>query len=286
MSPRRKLWGYVRRYRGSLSLAVGCILLANLVRMAGPFVLRYAVDDLTIGITESKLLFYGGAFVSVAIVAGVFIFFQRRLMATVARNVEYDLGNDFYAHLQRLPLKFYHTYRTGDLMSRATSDLSAVRTTVGAGFMYATNTLFAVALILPLMISMDWRLTLLAFLPLPLVAATTRLISKNIHEESIKVQEHYGEVANRAQESLSGVRVIRAYVQERAEMENFRRINSELVRRNMRLIHLSSLFAPIVNFIVGLAFVVGIWYGGRLTLRGQLTVGQLFQFMLYLEYLI
>ena len=157
---------------------------------------------------------------------------------------------------------------------------------VGVVLMYATNTLFAMALILPLMLSTDWRLTLLAFLPLPLVTVATKILSKSIHDESTRVQEHFGTVSNRLQEALAGVRVIRAYVQERAEMENFRRVNAELVRRNVKLIHLNSFFAPLVNFIIGLAFVVGIWYGGLLTLRGQLTVGQLFQFTLYLEYLV
>jgi ATP-binding cassette subfamily B protein len=260
--------------------------MANLGRMTGPIVLRDAVDDLTGGITQSKLLYYGGAFIAVTLIAGVFVFFQRRVIPTVARSVEYDLSNDFYAHLQKLPLEFYQASRTGDLMSRATSDLSASRMIIGGALMSATNTLFAIALILPLMLSMDWRLTLLAFLPLPLVTLTTKIVSKSIHDESTRVQEYFGTVSNRLQESLAGVRVIRAYVQERAEMKNFRRVNAELVRRNVKLIHLNSFFAPVVNFIIGLAFVVGIWYGGLLTLRGQLTVGQLFQFTLYLGYLI
>lgn len=152
--------------------------------------------------------------------------------------------------------------------------------------MYASNTIFAVVLILPVMLQLNWRLTLLAFLPLPLVSLTTKIISKRIHEESTRVQEHYGTVANRVQESLSGVRVIRSYVQEDAETANFKRVNTELLRRNVRLIHLNSFFSPLVNFIVGLAFVAGIWYGGLLTLRGSLTIGQLFQFTVYLELLI
>jgi ATP-binding cassette subfamily B protein len=208
------------------------------------------------------------------------------VIPAVARNLEYDLSNDFYAHLQKLPLEFYQTSRTGDLMSRATSDMSAVRMIVAGALLYAVNTLFGIALILPLMLSMNWRLTLLAFLPLPLVTLTTKIVSKKIHEESTRVQEHFGTVSNRVQESLAGVRVIRAYVQEAAEMENFKRVNTELVRRNVRLIHLNSFFTPLVNFIIGVAVVAGVWYGGLLTLRGQLTIGQLFQFILYLEFLI
>lgn len=269
-----------------LAVGVVCVLVANVGRMVGPIVLRDAVDDLTAEITQAKLLWYGGAFVFITAVAGLFMFLQKRVIPSVARSFEYDLANDFYAHLQTLPQEFYQTARTGDLMSRAISDLGAVRMIVGGALMYATNTLFAVALILPLMLQLNWRLTLFAFLPLPLVSLTTKIISKHIHEESERVQEHYGTVSDRVQESLSGVRVIRAYVQEDAELANFKRVNTELLRRNVRLIHLNSFFSPVVNFIVGLAFVAGVWYGGLLTLRGRLTIGQLFQFTLYLEFLI
>lgn len=286
MNPRQRLWSYVAPYKGTLALGLGCILMANVGRMTGPVVLRYAVDDLMTGITQSKLLSYGGTFILIMLLAGVFVFFQRRLCHQAARGVEYDLANDFYAHLQKLSSKFYDTHRTGDLMSRATSDLAAVRMIISGALMYATNTLFAAALVLPLMLKMDWRLTVLAFLPLPLVALTSKIVSKRIHDEAARVQENFGDVANRVQESLAGVRVIRAYGQERAEMEHFRRVNDELVRRNSKLIHLTSIFTPIVNFIIGLAFVAGIWYGGRLTLEGRISIGQLFQFTLYLEYLI
>ena len=123
MSPHQRLWHSVAPYKGRLVLGIACVLMANLGRMTGPIVLRDAVDDLTGGITQLKLLYYGGAFIAVTLIAGVFIFCQRRLIEAVARSVEYDLSNDFYAHLQKLPLEFYQTSRTGDLMSRATSDL-------------------------------------------------------------------------------------------------------------------------------------------------------------------
>ena len=286
MTARQRLWTYVKPYKALLAVGVGCVLVANLGRMLGPIVLRDAVDDLTTGITQAKLLWYGGAFVAITAIAGIFIFLQRRVIPNVARSFEYDLANDFYAHLQKLPLEFYQNSRTGDLMSRAISDLAAARMIVGGALMYATNTLFAVAFILPVMLQLNWRLTLLAFLPLPLVTLATKIISKRIHEESTRVQEHFGTVANRVQESLAGVRVIRSYVQEDAEMSNFKQVNTELLRRNVRLIHLNSFFTPVVNFIVGLAFVAGVWYGGLLTLRGSLTIGQLFQFTVYLELLI
>jgi len=286
MTPRQRLWHYVAPYKRLLVLGIGCVLVANVGRMLGPIVLRDAIDDLTAGITQSKLLWYGGAFVGISAVVGIFIFLQKRLIPNVARSSEYDLANDFYAHLQKLPMEFYQSSRTGDLMSRAISDLAAVRMVVGGALMSAVNAIFAVALILPLMLQLDWRLTLLAMLPLPLVSLTTRIISKHVHEESTRVQEHFGTVANRVQESLAGVRVIRSYVQEDAELANFKSVNAELVRRNVRLIHLNSFFSPVVNFMVGLALVAGVWYGGLLTLQGRLTIGQLVQFTLYIDLLI
>jgi ATP-binding cassette, subfamily B, multidrug efflux pump len=286
MSPRQGFLRYIAPYKVTLALGIGCVLIANLGRMFGPIVLRDAVDDLTVGITRSKLLWYGAAFIAITIIAGIFVFLQQRLIPSAARSFEYDLSNDFYAHLQKLPQEFYQCSRTGDLMSRATSDLAASRMIVGGAVMYGANTIFAVALILPLMVSMDWRLTLLAFIPLPLVALATKIISKRIHEESTLVQEHYGTVSNRVQESLAGVRVMRAYVQEDAELLNFKKVNAELLRRNVRLIHLNCFFAPVVNFIIGLAFIAGVWYGGLLTLQGRLSIGQFLQFTLYLEFLI
>jgi len=286
MTPRQRFWHYIAPYKARLAVGIGCVLVANLGQMLGPIVLRNAVDHLTAGITQSKLLWYGGAFVAITAVAGIFYFLQRRVIPNVARSFEYDLANDFYAHLQKMPQEFYQSYHTGDLMSRAISDLAAARMIVGGAFLSFSNTIFTVALILPVMLQLSWRLTLLAFLPLPLVALTTKIISKHIHEESTRVQENFGKVADRVQESLSGVRVIRAYVQEKAEMANFERANAELLRHNVRLIHLNSFFSPVVNFIVGLAYVAGVWYGGLLTLQGRLTIGQLLQFTIYLELLI
>src|ERR1051325_3279236 len=201
MTAPQRLWRYIAPYKVLLVLGIGCVLVANVGRMLGPIVLRDAIDDLAAGITQSKLLWYGGAFVAISAVVGLFIFLQKRLIPNVARSSEYDLANDFYAHLQKLPMEFYQSSRTGDLMSRAISDLAAVRMIVGGGLMSAVNAIFAVVLILPLMLQLDWRLTLLAMLPLPLVSLTTKIISKHVHEESTRVQEHFGTVANRVQES-------------------------------------------------------------------------------------
>lgn len=263
-----------------------CVFMTNLVRMGAPIVLRHAVDELATSISHSKLLEYGGLLILIALGQGVFLFTQRRLLINMSRDIEYDLRNDFYAHLQKLPFEFYQAHRTGDLMARATNDLSAVRMIVGPALMYSMNTIFAMALLVPLMAAISWRLTLLAFLSMPLVASATNFFSKRIHDRFERVQEYFGTVSNRAQESLAGVRVIRAYTQEQPEIESFKRVNRESVNRNLSLIRLSGIFHPILQFFIGLGFIAVLWYGGSLTISGAITIGQFVQFTLYLGYLV
>jgi ATP-binding cassette subfamily B protein len=256
-----------------------------MVKLTGPAVLRYAVDDLKTGIDNFKLLRYGGLLVLISLVQGVLLFTQRRLLINMSRDIEYDLRNDFYAHLQKMPMQFFQSHRTGDLMARATNDLSAVRMIVGPALMYSGNTVFATLLIVPLMASIDWRLTLLAFLSLPLVALATNYFSKRIHDRFEKVQEYFGSVSNRAQESLSGIRVMRAYAQEDAEIESFKKVNRQYVAHNLTLIRISSIFHPILQFFIGIGFIAVLWYGGKLTIQGRITIGQFVEFTLYLGYL-
>ena len=286
MTPFRKLLSYFEPYKRILIFGVACVFMTNLVRMTAPLVLRHAVDDLAASATHSKLFEYAGLLIAIAFGQGIFLFTQRRLLINMSRDIEYDLRNDFYEHLQKLPFEFYQTHRTGDLMARATNDLSAVRMIVGPALMYSMNTVFAMALIVPLMAAISWRLTLLAFLSMPLVATATNYFSKRIHDRFERVQEYFGTVSNRAQESLSGVRVIRAYTQERAEIESFKNVNREFVNRNLKLIRLSGIFHPILQFFIGLGFIAVLWYGGSLVIGGSISIGQFVQFTLYLGYLV
>jgi ATP-binding cassette, subfamily B, multidrug efflux pump len=286
MSPFKKLLSYFAPYRRIVVFGITCVLMTNLVKLTSPLVLGKAIDDLSRDVTHAKLLRYGGLLIAIALVQGVFLFTQRRVLINMSRHIEYDLRNDFYAHLQKLPFEFYQSHRTGDLMARATNDLSAVRMVVGPALMYSMNTIFAMALIVPIMASISWRLTLLAFMSMPLVAGATHYFSRRIHDRFERVQDYFGTVSNRAQESLAGVRVIRAYTQERAEMESFRRVNREFVDRNLGLIRLSGIFHPILQFFIGLGFIAVLWYGGRLVISGDITIGKFVEFTLYLGLLV
>ncbi|HKA23062.1 MAG TPA: ABC transporter ATP-binding protein [Blastocatellia bacterium] len=286
MTPLRKLISYFAPYKRAMVFGIACVFMTNVLKMAAPLVLRRAVDNLTVNVTQGKLLEYGLLLILFALIQGVFLFTQRRVLINMSRDIEYDLRNDFYAHLQKLPFEFYQTHRTGDLMARATNDLAAVRMIVGPALMYSMNTIFAMALLIPLMMLISWKLTLLAFLSMPLVASATHYFSKRIHDRFEKVQEYFGTVSNRAQESLAGVRVIRAYTQEDAEIESFKKVNREFVNRNLQLIRLSGIFHPLLQLFIGLGFIAVLWFGGSLVTRGVITIGQFVQFNVYLGYLV
>ena len=286
MTPLQRLLRYFAPYRRTIIFGVSCVLMTNLIKLSSPFVLGSAIDDLNTDVTGEKFLRYGGLIIAIALGMGVFLFLQRRALINMSRHIEYDLRNDFYTHIQRLPLEFFQNNRTGDLMARATNDLGAVRMIVGPALMYSVNTIFATAILVPLMVRVNWRLTLLAFISMPLVAYATHFFGSRIHQRFEQVQDYFGTVSNRAQESLAGVRVIRAYTQERAEIESFKKINHEFVNRNISLIKLSSLFHPILQLFIGFGFVAVLWYGGGLVISEEITLGQFFEFNLYLGYLI
>lgn len=286
MTPLQRLLRYFAPYRRTIIFGVSCVLMTNLIKLSSPFVLGKAIDDLNGDVTAGKFLRYGGLIIAIALGMGVFLFMQRRALINMSRHIEYDLRNDFYRHLQRLPLEFFQNNRTGDLMARATNDLGAVRMIVGPALMYSVNTIFATAILVPLMVRVSWRLTLLAFISMPLVALATHFFASRIHARFEQVQDYFGTVSNRSQESLAGVRVIRAYTQERAEIESFKKINREFVNRNISLIKLSSLFHPILQLFIGFGFVAVLWYGGGLVISHEITLGQFFEFNLYLGYLI
>src|SRR5689334_5676950 len=292
MTPFRKLVSYFKPYKRTLFYGTACVFMTNVFKLVTPDFVRRATDVIKEQGVNANLLQYGALIVLATLIQGVFLFTQRRLLINMSRHIEFDLRNDFYEHLQRLPFAFYQTHRTGDLMARATNDLSAVRMIVGPGLMYSLNTVFAMALLMPLMARINWRLTLLAFMSMPLVATATHYFSRRIHDRFEQVQEYFGTVSNRAQESLAGVRVIRAYTQERAEIERFREVNRESVNRNLSLIKLSGIFHPILQFFIGLGFIAVLWYGGTLVVRENavpgsgISIGQFVQFTLYLGYLI
>jgi ATP-binding cassette subfamily B protein len=211
---------------------------------------------------------------------------QRRTLINMSRYIEYDLRQDFYHHLQKLPLSFFHDHRTGDLMARATNDLSAVRQVAGPAIMYSEQTLFRVLIILPIMFGISVKLTLILLLTMPLVSLTVKYFGHQIHVRFEKIQEFFSDISARAQENLTGVRVVRAYAQEEWETGGFAQLNRQYVDRNISLAKLSAVFRPLMQFFIGLGFAAILLIGGRETAQGRMTIGEFTAFSLYLEQLI
>lgn len=286
MGDLKKFVQYFRPYRRSLFVGILCILGSTVVGLLIPALVGRAVDELRSGVTWAKLTRYALTILGVSGISGVFLFLQRRILINMSRHVEYDLRRDFYAHLQRMPISFYHQNRIGDLMARATNDLAAVRQLAGPMIMYTLQTVFVVLFVLPLMLRISVRLTLLLFVTMPLVSLTVKVFGQQVHTRFEKIQEFFAQISARAQENFTGVRVVRAYAQEEAEIEVFKRMNREYAERNLSLVRIEAMMRPLLQFLIGLGYVLILWYGGLLAVRGQITIGQFTEFNLYLTRLI
>jgi ATP-binding cassette, subfamily B, multidrug efflux pump len=286
MDDLKKFSLYFRPYKKELITGVVCILASVVSGLYIPWLVGRAVDGLRADVTWGKLTRYALVILGVSLVSGTFLFLQRRILIGMSRHVEFDLRQDFYRHLQQLPLSFFQSNRTGDLMARATNDLAAVRQLAGPMIMYTLQTIFVVVLILPLMLRISVRLTLLLFVTMPLVSLTVKYFGQQVHTRFEKIQDFFAQISARAQENFTGVRVVRAYAQEESEIAVFKSLNREYAERNLGLVRIDAVMRPLMQFLIGLGFVLILWYGGVLAVRGQITVGQFTEFNLYLTRLI
>ena len=281
----RRLLPYVLRYRQQFLLGLLCVVITTGIQLLPPWVLKYAVDDLSAGVTVGKLLQYAGMILGIACVGAVFRFLMRRVLIGASRDIEYDIRNAFFARLQQMPLGYYQARRTGDLMSRATNDLNAVRMMIGPAVMYSANTLLVFVVAILVMLSIDVRLTLIALVPLPLVSLSVWYFGKAIHERFEAIQAQLSEVSAVVQESLAGVRVVRAYTQEAREIERFRAANQEYLLRNRALIRLQGMFYPSMTLFLGMGSLLVLWLGGQAVILKRITLGEFFAFNSYLAML-
>jgi ATP-binding cassette subfamily B multidrug efflux pump len=285
MAPLKKLLLYAGRHKIMLVSGMLCLLAANLLKAVSPIIVQQAVDNLNNQLTSSLLLFYSGAIIAIALIQGGFKFAQERLILGTARYIERDIKHDFYAHLQKLILEFFHRNRTGELMARCTNDISAGIIATTSAFMYSINNVVALVVILPLMTRLSWKLAVLAFTPLLFVTVATLLLQPRMRSRFEKVQESFGNISARAQEALWGARTIRAYTQEQAQIESFRQVSRQYISHNLRHTQLSSALEPLLQFFIGLSYIAVLWYGGDLVSRKVLSFGQFVEFILYLGYL-
>jgi ATP-binding cassette subfamily B multidrug efflux pump len=281
----RRLLPYAWRYRRRYAIGLSCVVVTTLIALSSPWVLKYAIDDLTGGVTRAKLAFYAGLLLAIGLAGGAFRFLMRRIVIGVSREIEYDLRNDFFARLQTLEPGYFQARRTGDLMSRATNDLNAVRMMIGPAVMYSVNTILVFVIGAGLMLSIDARLTLIALIPLPFVTVSVRYFGSAIHRRFDRIQAQLSDLNAVTQEALAGVRVVRAYGQERFEMARFQAANEEYVVRNRDLIKLQGLFFPSLTFLLGLGALLVLWLGSRAVIEQRISLGEFVAFNAYLAML-
>jgi ATP-binding cassette subfamily B multidrug efflux pump len=279
------LWPYLKRYRGKLLAGSCMVVLTVAAGMLAPWVLKYVVDDLRAAFAPEKLPYYAAAIVGIALVEGFFRFLMRRILIGMSREIEYDLRNDFFAHLQRMSLSYLQGRSTGDLMSRSSSDLAAVRSVLGPGLMYSMNAAVTAVAATAILLRLNWKLTLLAYIPLVLASIAVKQLGGRIHDRFEEIQAQFARLTEKVQENIAGIRVIQAFAREEAEIRSFHGLNQEYVRRNIRLIRLWGIFYPLMSALIGLSSVALLWYGGRAVVRGTLTLGEFVAFLGYLSLL-
>ncbi|MGQ9918107.1 MAG: ABC transporter transmembrane domain-containing protein, partial [Bryobacteraceae bacterium] len=269
---------YLARYAGKISLGTCALVAKDLAGAGVPLLIKLAVDSLTAGAALSRVAWLAAAVAALSLIKGVFMYWMRVILVGVSRDVEYDMRNDLFAHLVKLDGGFFARYRTGDIMARATNDLNAVRMMLGPALMYLAETSLTLVLALAVMLAVDWQLTLWALAPAPLVSLAVMFFGKRIHDRFEAIQKLYSDISSRVNESLSGIRVIRAYVQEEAEMQRFQQLNEHYIGENLRLARLSGMFLPSLFFFIGLTFLIVLWAGSLRMLDGRLTLGSFVMF--------
>ncbi len=286
----RPLFPYMKKYRRGYLIGGLTVLFNNGIWILGPLVIRGAVNDLqgwhegklAADAMAHKLLIWALLLVAVIAVKGVFQFLTRWIMIGISRDIEFDLRNDLFRHLERLSYSYYQRMRTGDIMARATNDLNAVRNLLGPGIMYTANTLVLSAFALAIMISISPRLTLYTYAPLPIISIVVQYFGRRIHERFERIQASFSDISARAQENFSGARIIRAFAQEDAEIASFETANKEYIRRSLKLVRLMGMLWPTLELLLGMAVVLVLWLGGREVLLGHMTVGSFVAFNTYM----
>ncbi len=276
------LFPYLKKYRSAYVWGTLCVLIMNGIWILFPLVLRRAINDLGTRGTLHKVAIDVLLLLAVAAVKGVFQYLTRWIVIGASREIEFDLRNDMFRHLEGLSHSFYQRTRTGDIMARSTNDLNAVRMLLGPGLMYPASTFAFMAGALFFMLHISPKLTFYAFLPLPILSIIVQYFGRRIHERFERIQAMFSEISARAQENFSGVRVIRAYTQEDAEIANFETSNREYIARSLKLVRLMGMLWPTLETMLGLAIVLVLWIGGREVLHHNISVGDFVAFNTYM----
>ncbi len=282
MTPFRRLLHYFALYKTRLLLGAVCVVGSAIFSLLKPLIVGNAVNELSGAFTRETLVRYGLLLIGAAAIEGAFLYAQRWIIIGASRYIEFDMRNDFYQHLQKLPLRFYQEQRTGDLMSRATNDLASVRMLIGPAVMHSLSSLLVVTGAFIMMLRINVMMALIALLAIPVVAGLVQYFGARIHNRTRAVQDYFGDISARVQENLAGVRVVRAFTREESEIELFKRMNREFVDLNKSLIRLTSTFYPALHAMIGVMFVFVFYLGSRNLVAGTMTIGAFVAFQFYL----
>jgi ATP-binding cassette, subfamily B, multidrug efflux pump len=282
----KSAWPYLWKYRRGIGLGMGALLVNDVLKAALPLAIRGGIDSLMKGFRLSLVFEFAALLVLLSLVKGVFQYWMRVILIGISRDIEFDLRNDLFSRLVRLSQDFYARYRTGDIMARATNDLNAVRMMLGPGIMYFTETFFTALFLIAVMLRVDWRLTLFCLIPAPLVSLAVMLFGRRIHDRFETIQKMFSDISSRVQENFSGVRVVRAYAQELAEIRKFELLNQDYVAENIGLARLSALFMPLLQALIGFGFLIVLVGGGYQLLERRISIGSFVMFNTYMGMLI
>jgi ATP-binding cassette, subfamily B, multidrug efflux pump len=282
----KSVWPYLWKYRRNMAFGMGSLLLTDITKAALPLAIRAGIDSLMKGFRISLVFEFAALVVLLSIVKGIFQYWMRVILIGLSRDIEYDLRNDLFSHIVTLSQDFYAKYRTGDIMARATNDLNAVRMMLGPGIMYFTETFFTALFLVGVMRTVDWRLTLFCLIPAPLISVAVILFGRRIHDRFEIIQKMFSDISSRVQENLSGVRVIRAYAQEDAEIRKFELLNQDYVAENIRLARLSAFFMPLLQALIGFGFLIVLLAGGYQLLSHRISLGSFVLFNTYMGMLV
>ena len=287
MNELRTIIPYFRPYLKGVVAGLAFVVVANLFTVAGPYLIKLAIDGLgDPDVTMGRVSTYALLIVAAAFLGGAAKYGMRELLNGLSRRIECDLRNDFFAHLLRLDASFYGRTRTGDLMARATNDTQAVRMATGPAIMYAVNTFVSFLLTLGFMLWISPRLTVYALIPMVVLPPVVFWFARVIHQRFEKIQEQFATLSTMVQENLTGMRIVRAYVQEESQAYHFDGLNREYMDRNMGLVKVAGLFHPILALFSGSAMVIVLWLGGLEAIAGRITIGDFVAFGIYVAYLI
>ncbi|HLH35052.1 MAG TPA: ABC transporter ATP-binding protein [Alloacidobacterium sp.] len=278
----KPLLPYMRRYRRGFFWGGLSVVLSNLIWIFFPQIIRIAIDDLNVGVTERKIWLYAGLLVGVSVAKGIFLFLTRWIIIGVSRDIEFDLRNDLFQQLEKQSAAYYQQHRTGDIMARMTNDLNAVRMLLGPAIMYSANTILFSVGALFFLLKISPFLTLVALVPLPLASILVQAMGRKIHERFERIQAMFSDISAQAQENFSGARLVRAFAQEEAQIAAFETSNREYIRRALRLVQLMGMLWPTLEFVLGLAMAIALFVGGHEVLSHRISVGDFVAFNTYM----